>query len=117
MDAKNPTNAERAAAIKAVRDEYLAARMVSGCNRDQYSALWVDLRNDFAFGDDRYPKTNQCLSLIIRWGSAPPVTPKNPRPNPPQPQAEANKPNEALVFAQGESKPPPKPFASRGVSD
>ena len=65
VDAKNPTNAEHTAPIKAIRDEYLAALMLSGYNRERYSALWVDLRNDFAFGNDRYPETiDQCLSLI-----------------------------------------------------
>jgi hypothetical protein len=46
---KSPTDAECAEAIKAVHDEYLVALMLSGCNRDQYSAFRVDLRNDFAF--------------------------------------------------------------------
>ena len=118
LDAKNPTNTECATAIKTVCDEYLVALMLSGYNKDCYSSLCVDLRNDFAFGDDRYPKMiNQCLSLINCWGSALPVTPKHPRPTPNQPPADANKQDEALVFAQGESKPSPKPSQKGGVSD
>ena len=103
VDAKNPTPAERAAAIKIVRDEYLAALMLNGCNKERYHKLRVDLKNDFAFGDDRYPKTvDQCLSLLNRWGNS---TNHNPRPRAQQQnqaQQEA-KPEEALVFAQKDS--------------
>jgi hypothetical protein len=103
-DITAPTDTERAAAIKAVRDEYLAALMLSGCNKDKYTSLRTDLRNDFAFGDDRYPKSiDQCLSLINRWAIT--TTPTSPRAatKPTQPVNDG-KPEEALVFAQGDSK-------------
>ena len=104
IDITAPTDTERAAAIKAVRDEYLAALMLSGCNKDKYTSLRNDLRNDFAFGDDCHPKMiDQCLSLINRWATT--TTPTSPRavPKPTQP-AHDGTPAEALVFAQGDSK-------------
>jgi hypothetical protein len=73
-DAKNPSDAERAQAIKAIRDEYLAALMLSGSNRDKFGPLCMDLKNQFGFGEDHHPKMiDQCLSLLNRWGHMPPA--------------------------------------------
>ncbi len=60
---KSPIDTECAAAIKAVRDEYLAALMLSGCNRERYSALRVDLRNDFALAISVTPRQLTSVSL------------------------------------------------------
>jgi hypothetical protein len=102
VDAKNPTPTERAAAIKIVCDEYLTALMLNGCNKERYHKLRVDLKNDFAFGDYRYPKTvDQCLSLLNRWGNSNNHNPQ-PRANQ-QHQVKEATPEEALVFAQKDS--------------
>jgi hypothetical protein len=78
-DATNPSDSERAQVIKAVRDEYLTALMLSGSNRDKFGPLCMDLKNQFGFGDDRYPKTiDQCLSLLNRWGHTPPASSNSP---------------------------------------
>ncbi len=106
MMPKNPSNAKQAQAIKAVRDEYLSALMLSGSNRDKYSPLCMDLKNQFGFGEDCYPKSiDQCLSLLNQWGHTltpasanPPCTPWGSQTPPPDP-----KPDEALVFMQGSS--------------
>jgi hypothetical protein len=67
-DATNPFDSERAQTIKAIRDECLAALMLSGSNRDKFGPLCMDLKNQFGFGEDFYPKTiDQCLSLLNRW--------------------------------------------------
>jgi hypothetical protein len=77
--------------------------MLNGCNKERYHKLRVDLKNDFAFGDDRYPKTfDQCLSLLNRWGNS---TNHNPRPRAcQQNQVQEAKPEEALVFSRNDSK-------------
>ncbi len=64
-DAKNSSNAKQAQAVKAVCNKYLGALMLSGSNRDKYSPHHMDLKNQFGFGDDCYPKSvDQCLSLL-----------------------------------------------------
>ncbi len=75
-DATNPSDLERAQAIKAICDEYLAALMLSGSNRDKFGPLCMDLKNQFGFGEDCYPpkKIDQCLSLLNRWGHTPPAS-------------------------------------------
>jgi hypothetical protein len=103
-DATAPTDEEHALAFNAVREEYLAALMISGANRDCFSLLLTDLQNQYGYGNDLYPKTtDQCLSLLNRWtialsrpkrGDAPLVAPAPPK------QEDA----EALVFAQDGSK-------------
>jgi hypothetical protein len=50
MDATNPSDLERAQAIKADRDEYLVTLMLSGPNRDKFGPLCMDLKNQFGFG-------------------------------------------------------------------
>jgi hypothetical protein len=99
-DASAPTDDERALTVGTFREEYLAAPIISGANRDRFSALRANLQNQYGYGNDLYPKTtDQCLSLLNRWtvtpsrqkrGDAQPATPA-------QPKQEAN---EALVFAQ-----------------
>jgi hypothetical protein len=55
------------AATGNICDEYLAALMLSGSNRDKFSPLCMDLKNQFGFGEDHYPKMiEQCLSLLSR---------------------------------------------------
>ncbi len=56
VDVNSPTNAERMTAIKLVRDEFLGALMLSGTNKDQFSALKTELSNQCGFGNDLYPK-------------------------------------------------------------
>jgi hypothetical protein len=67
-DASNPSDAERALAIKAVGEEYLGALMLSGANRDKFGPLRIDLKNQYGFGEDCYPKSvNPCLTLLNHW--------------------------------------------------
>jgi hypothetical protein len=103
VDASSTTDDQRALAVGTVREEYLAALMLSGANRDRFSLLRTDLQNQYGYGNDLYPKsTDQCLSLLNHWTVAP-SRPKRGKasPNPsPQKQEEA----EALVFAQDSSK-------------
>ena len=57
LDPDNPTKPELATAHKSVRDEFLAALMLSGANRDRYGALRNELANQYGFGNDLYPKS------------------------------------------------------------
>ncbi len=67
-DATCPTDAEHALALNAVRDEYLAALMLNGTHHDRFSGLHTDLKNQYGYRDDRYPKTiDACLSLLNCW--------------------------------------------------
>ena len=67
-DASNPTVVEQALAVSSVRDEFLAALMLSGANRERFGALRSDLKNQYGYGKDCYPKTTDtCLSLLNRW--------------------------------------------------
>ena len=98
VDPNKPTSDERALAVSAVREEYLAALMLSGANRDKFSLLRTDLQNQYGYGNDLYPKsTDQCLSLLNRWTVAPTRSRRNATMTPPQPKQEEA---EALVFAQ-----------------
>ena len=76
-DVAKPTTAERDMAIMQIRDEYLGALMLSGCNRERFSHLRTDLQNQFGYGTDNYPKSpDQCLALLNRWQQhAPPPHP------------------------------------------
>ena len=85
IDPAKPTDTELAAAHKDVRDEFLAALMLSGANRDCYGALRKELANQFGFGNDLYPKTtDQCLMMMNRRMDGAPCQPRAPR----QPQGE-----------------------------
>ncbi len=95
---------ERALAVNAVREEYLAALMISGANRNSFSLLRMDLQNQYGYGNDLYPKsTDQCLSLLNRWTIAPSRPKRGDAPliAPAPPKQEDAK---ALVFAQDGSK-------------
>ncbi len=106
-DATTPTNAERALAVGAVREEYLAALMISGANRERFSALRTDLQNQYGYGNDLYPKTtDQCLSLLNRWTVTTPSCPKRGDIQASAPVQPKQEENEALVFAQDGGSPP-----------
>jgi hypothetical protein len=63
----SPTKNELAAAHLSVREEFLAALLLSGANRDRYGALRNELANQYTFGNDLYPKTtDQCLTMMNR---------------------------------------------------
>jgi hypothetical protein len=100
-DAANPTDQEKAMAIAAVQEEYLAALMLSGANRDRFNKLRNDLKNQYGYGEDCYPKTpDACLSLLNRW--TPSLVPSPQRCTPRNPST-PHKPDddEALVFCTG----------------
>jgi hypothetical protein len=46
-DATTPTDDKRVLAVGAVREEYLAALMISRANRDRFSLLRMDLQNQY----------------------------------------------------------------------
>jgi hypothetical protein len=117
-DAMNPSDTERAQAIKAIRDEYLSALMLSGSNRDNFGPLRMDLKTQFGFGEDCYPMTiDQCLSLLNRWGHTPPAPSNSPRtPRGSQNSTHDPKPEEALVFVQGSSSKKPSAKDSKDTS-
>jgi hypothetical protein len=118
QDADNPTKPELATAHKAVRDEFLAALMLSGANCDRYGALRNELANQYGFGNDLYPKSiDQCLTMMNRWvDSAQPRQQRAHTSREPKQEQE-----EALVFAQNSDKPsrtkqPPSPAKSSSSS-
>jgi hypothetical protein len=64
-DSADPSTDELGIAHKAVQDEFLAALMLSGANKDRYGALRNELANQFGFGNDLYPKTpDACLQMM-----------------------------------------------------
>jgi hypothetical protein len=64
-DVNSPTDAECMTATKLVRDEFLDALMLSGTNKDQFSALKTELSNQYGFDNDLYPKlVDQCLTML-----------------------------------------------------
>ncbi len=64
-NAMNSSDAGRAIAIAAVRDEYLVVLMLSSAHHERFGELRTDLKNQYGYGDDRYPKTmDTCLSLL-----------------------------------------------------
>jgi hypothetical protein len=102
-DAMAPTNQEKALAIAAVCEEYLAALMLSGANHDQFNELRNDLQNQYGYGEDRYPKTTDaCLSLLNHWKVSTTPSPQlhTPRTTTPAKHEE----DAALVFAQDATK-------------
>ena len=119
-DPAKPTDMELTAAHKHVHDEFLAALMLSGANRDRYGALRNELANQFGFGNDLYPKsTDQCLTMMNRRLDGAPRQSRAPR----QPQGEqpVKAEQEVLVFAQGadkktSGKPQPNDSSSKSSS-
>jgi hypothetical protein len=83
-NASNPMDPEKAVAISAVCEEYLAALMLSSSNQYCFGELHTDLKNQYGYGKDCYPKiTDACLSMLNCWTpSAATNTPRTPR-NPP----------------------------------
>jgi hypothetical protein len=71
IDPLNPTDAKRAMAVNLVCGEYLGALMLSGANCDRFSLLRTDLQNQYGYGNDLYPKSVQCLSMLNHWTVAP----------------------------------------------
>jgi hypothetical protein len=101
LDPDSPSDAELTAARKYVREEFLAALMLSGANRDRYAALQTELANQYGFGNDLYPKTvDQCLKMMNRRMDTPVRPQQQQQQRDPQPKQE----EEALVFAQGSDK-------------
>jgi hypothetical protein len=106
----SPTKTELAAAHVSVREEFLAALLLSGAHRDRYGALRNELANQYMFGNDLYPKrTDHCLTMMNRRVDNVPRQPHGPPCQPPAEQP-IKKEDEALVFAQGTDKDttPPK---------
>ncbi len=105
----SPTKNELAAAHLSVREEFLAALLLSGANRDRYDALRNELANQYTFGNDLYPKTSdQCLIMMNCHVDNVPRQPHGPPRQPPAEQP-IKKDDEALIFAQGTDKDtPPK---------
>jgi hypothetical protein len=103
-DPDAPTDDERVEAMKAVREEFLGVLMLSGANRDKYSALKNELANQYCFGNDLYPKSvDQCLTMLNRCTD----NPTRPQPCPQHPPKTPPKAEDkVLVFAQGSDKKP-----------
>ncbi len=51
VDLDAPTDDERVEAMKAVHEEFLGVLMLSGANREKYSALKNELANQYGFGN------------------------------------------------------------------
>ena len=104
-DVARLTPDELAITHKCVREEFLAALMLSGANRDRYSALRTELSNQCTFGNHLYPKTvDQCLTMMTRRMNSTPRQPRGPPRHPPIKQLIKTE-DKALVFAQGTDKP------------
>jgi hypothetical protein len=68
VSAKLATNAKKTVVRATIRDEYLAAMLLSGANYNHFKKLWENLSNLFAMGDDRHPKTVIAyLSMLDRY--------------------------------------------------
>ncbi len=95
------TDQEKAMAISAVREEYIADLMLSGANHDQFNELRNNLQNQYGYGEECYPKTTDaCLSLLKCWKVSTTPQPRTPRTaTPARPEEDA-----ALVFAQDATK-------------
>jgi hypothetical protein len=119
-DPNNPTEVKLTATRATVHEEFLGGLMLSGENRDQYNALKTELANQYAFGNDLYPKTvDQCLTMLNCCKDSSSCTPQN-VPQQQQPREGTGTPkqeDEALVFAQdsnrSQTKTPSTPSASK----
>ncbi len=103
----NPLDVERALAMSSVRDEFLAALMLSGAHLEHFGGLQTNLKNQYGYGDDRYPKTiDNCLSLLNRWQPFKDPQPKTPRNlcTPANPSDKDKVEDKALAFAQDGKK-------------
>jgi hypothetical protein len=109
-DADNLTDAERAIALAAVHEENLAALMLSSAHREQFGDLQMDLKNQYGYGDDRYPKTlNACLSLHNMWmTSTHHKTPCTPKGTPPFTEQAKEEKHWFLLKTQRNHSPAPQ---------
>ena len=67
-DSDAPTDDEWVEAMKAVCEEFLSVLMLSGVNRDKYSALKNELANQYGFGNYLYPKSVDQWKLAALFG-------------------------------------------------
>jgi hypothetical protein len=73
-----PTDAERATAVSAVKDAYLAHLFLINNDNKQYAALMCDIENDYTRGNDTYPDTlSSAYNFIINY-VAPRTTSRHP---------------------------------------
>jgi hypothetical protein len=114
-DSDAPTDDEWVEAMKAVCEEFLSVLMLSGVNRDKYSALKNELANQYGFGNYLYPKSvDQCLTMLNRCMDTPiclQPCPQQPPKTPPTVE------DEALVFVQGSHKKPNKKPVAKSTED
>ena len=68
FDIGNPSPAERVAAERQAKEQYLAVAFLLGANRDRYGKLIEDIENAMVQGNDTYPKTvNDAYNLLLHW--------------------------------------------------
>jgi len=78
--------------------------MLNGAHHERFGALRTDLKNQYGYGEDRYPKTiDACLSLLNRWQPRPE---EKASPTPRKTPDKAPDDDQALVFAQDSKKTP-----------
>ena len=117
-DVHAPTNTERAIAVRLTRDEFLGALMLSGTNKECFTALKTELSNQYGFGNDLYPKSvDQCLTMLNRRADSKICPPQAAILAQDVPKQE----EEALVFTQGpaqhaQSKPSPNMVSPKSSS-
>ena len=72
-DPTNPTDAEKATAIMAAREEYLAISFLMKSDKKRYGSLLVDVENEYTRGIDSYPKTlSKAYDMLVNYRSAQP---------------------------------------------
>ena len=55
-------------ALESACEEYLACLFIRTINQERYGPLKTKLANDWAFGEDSYPKTMaKAFQLIEKW--------------------------------------------------
>jgi hypothetical protein len=117
LDAKKPMDTECALAISAMCEEYLAALMLSGAHQECFGDLQTDLKNQYGYGDECYPKMlAACLSLLNRWTPAITKSPHFPPCTPPITEQVKDE-DKALVFVQDAKKDVKKPTSTSTVVD
>ena len=113
-----PSKTELAATHKSVHDEFLAALMLSGANRDHYGPLRNELANQYGFGNDLYPKSiDQCVMIMNRCVDSTPICQPRRNQHPRKPKQEQE--DEPLVFAQDSDKkslPKLQPSSTKSTS-
>jgi hypothetical protein len=77
-DPDAPTDAERATAVSAVKDAYLARLFLINSDKKRYAALMCDIKNDFTDGNNTDPDTlSSAYDFIINY-VAPRATSRHP---------------------------------------